>query len=146
MTVIDERNARAFCCEDISLIENYDKAAADKTQTWDTHHRRETDEGISKRELIRRGEYIQRPASELIFLPHDEHVSLHHSGEKNHFFGKHLPAEMRRKMSLANRGRHPSEETREKLRQLHLGKHWYNDGTRSIKAVSCPPGFHPGRL
>lgn len=28
---------KKFCKEDPSMIENYDKAIADKTQTWDCH-------------------------------------------------------------------------------------------------------------
>ena len=37
--MICEHYARKFCCEDISLIENYALAVADTTQTWDCHHR-----------------------------------------------------------------------------------------------------------
>lgn len=37
--MINEFNVNAFCCEDISKIENYDKAVADKTQTWHCHHK-----------------------------------------------------------------------------------------------------------
>ena len=33
--------AKNYCSEDISLIENYDKAVNDKEQTWHCHHRRE---------------------------------------------------------------------------------------------------------
>lgn len=29
--MIDKRRAKAFCCDDISKIENYDKAEIDKT-------------------------------------------------------------------------------------------------------------------
>lgn len=31
-----------FCRDDLSKIENYDKAMADSAQTWDCHHRLET--------------------------------------------------------------------------------------------------------
>lgn len=31
--MISEKNAKRFCRDDISLIENYDKAVADKKQT-----------------------------------------------------------------------------------------------------------------
>ena len=40
-----------FCCEDISLIENYKDAVEDKTQIWDCHHRREISENKSSYEL-----------------------------------------------------------------------------------------------
>ena len=33
--------AKKFCKDDISLIENFDKAISDSNQTWDCHHRRE---------------------------------------------------------------------------------------------------------
>ena len=36
--------ANAYCSEDISNIENYDKAIADKEQTWVCHHRLEIHE------------------------------------------------------------------------------------------------------
>ena len=39
--MINEHNAKKFCKEDISKIENYDKAIADTTQVWDCHHRTE---------------------------------------------------------------------------------------------------------
>ena len=51
--MISKRSAKAYCRDDISLIENYDKAIADKTQVWDCHHRRETI--YSVKELIEIG-------------------------------------------------------------------------------------------
>ena len=51
------KNVQNFCCEDISLIENYEQAISDKTQTWDCHHRSETDLGLSRDELIERNLY-----------------------------------------------------------------------------------------
>ena len=35
-------NLDKICCEDISLIENYESAISDKTEMWDCHHRLET--------------------------------------------------------------------------------------------------------
>ena len=66
---------KKYCKEDISLIENYNDAIADKEQTWDCHHRRENI--LSRKELIKLGEYFNRPASELIFLTQKEHRALH---------------------------------------------------------------------
>ena len=40
--MISENQVKKYCREDISLIENYDKAINDKTQTWDCHHRKES--------------------------------------------------------------------------------------------------------
>ena len=42
--MINLYNAKRFCREDISLIENYKEAISDKYKTWDIHHRRECDE------------------------------------------------------------------------------------------------------
>ena len=39
--MINENKAKRFCREDISLIENYDKAINDATGVWHCHHRRE---------------------------------------------------------------------------------------------------------
>ena len=200
--MISKRSAKAFCKDDISLIENYDKAIADKSQVWHCHHRRETI--FSRKDLIEIGEYYNRPACELIFLTSLEHYRLHNIGkslsaetrkkmsEANK--GKHHSAETRKKLSEANKGKHHSEETRKKLSEAnkgkHLseetrkkmsealngenhpffgkhhseetrkkmsealkskptcikGKHWYNNGVKSIIAKTCPEGFVPGRI
>lgn len=125
--MIDEKHARRLCLEALSLIENYDKAVADKNETWDIHHRRETDEGLSGRELLRRKEYFHRPACELIFLKHGEHSRLHNLGNKYML------------------GQRRSEATRKKIAAAHVGRHWYNNGVKNVCAKSCPPGFVKGR-
>ena len=112
--------AQGYCKDDISLIENYDKAIADDTQTWHCHHRRETI--YSRSGLIEIGEYYNRPACELIFLTSLEHNRLHKSGN-------HLSAETRKKMSESKNGenhpmfgKHHSEETRKKMSEATKGK------------------------
>ena len=122
--------AQGYCKDDISLIENYDKAFSDTTQMWHCHHRRETI--YSRSGLIEIGEYYNRPACELIFLTPFEHHRLHklgkhHSeetrkkmseskkGENHPFFGKHHSEETIKKMSEATKGKHHSEETRKKM-------------------------------
>ena len=87
-------NANKFCNEDIRLIENYEKAINDVTQTWDCHHRKETDEGLSAKKLIELGLYYGRPASEFIFLTKAEHMKLHNKGKS-----KPKSEEHRRKQS-----------------------------------------------
>lgn len=82
------KNVNKFCCEDISLIENYDLAIADNTQTWHCHHRLETDENKSMEELIDLGLYYDRPAPELIFLTEHDHKSIHHKGKEGWNKGK----------------------------------------------------------
>lgn len=68
-----------YCCEDISLIENYDKAINDLTEKYDCHHRLEIqgDKRFSVDDLKEMGLYFNRPASELIFLTRSEHRHLH---------------------------------------------------------------------
>ena len=80
--MINEYYAKLYCCEDLSLIENYALAIADMSELWDCHHRGEILPcGRFKAEdLMKFGLYYNRPASELIFLTHAEHSSLHHKG------------------------------------------------------------------
>ena len=75
------KDLKRYCREPLNNIENYQKAVADLTQMWECHHRKETDEGYSHKELIELGLYYYRPADELIFLTEREHKSLHHKGK-----------------------------------------------------------------
>ena len=120
--MINKNLAIKYCKNDISLIENYDKAIADTTQVWHCHHRRETI--YSAKELIDIGEYYNRPACELIFLTPNEHHKLHN-------LGKHHSEESLKKMSEKKKGennpmfgKHLSEETKKKMREAHKGKHF----------------------
>ena len=148
------KSVKKFCKDDISLIENYDKAIADKTQTWQCHHRRETI--YSAKELIQIGEYYNRPACELIFLTKSDHNKVHH-------LGKHTSEETKKKMHEAKKGKHRSEETRlkisaalkgksllketcKKMSEARKGTHWYNNGVTNILAKTCPEGFVKGML
>ena len=119
--MINLKNVKKICKDDISLIENYEKAINDKTQTWHCHHRRETI--YSRSGLIEIGEYYNRPACELILLTKSEHMKLHQ-------LGKHLSEDTRRKLSEANKGKssgmkgkHHTEDTRRKLSETKKGKH-----------------------
>lgn len=132
------RHDKNYCCEDISKIENYNKAMADTTQTWDCHHRLELQNGnyVSWKKLKKDGLYYNRPASELIFLTKSEHRKLHckikpmseevkkqisqtlkgkYVGEKHPMYGKHFSDETKRKMSEAHKGRKMSEEAHKKV-------------------------------
>lgn len=113
-------------CRHPELIENYDKAIADNSQTWEVHHRKE--EFYSYKELVERGEYFDVSPEDLIFLTKEEHnkidshckrnseankgkkrgpfseehrrkLSEAHKGPKNHMFGKKHSAETKRKIS-----------------------------------------------
>ena len=50
--MINEYQAKRYCKEDLSKIENYDKAIADTSQIWDCHHRTEIWWNCSKKELL----------------------------------------------------------------------------------------------
>ena len=79
--MINEKYAKLYCSEDISLIENYQEAIADQTRMWDIHHRRECDsEGrtlFTKKQLIEMNLYYKRPAPELIFATKSMHMKMH---------------------------------------------------------------------
>ena len=156
--MINERFVKSYCKDDISMIENYDKAIADKTQVWHCHHRRETI--FSKSDLIEIGEYYNRPACELIFLTKSEHHRLHNLGKPSCMKGKHHSAETRKKMSELKKGKPTwikgkccSVETRKKMSEAHKGKptcikgtRWYNNGVICVRAKTCPEGFVKGRI
>ena len=172
--MINLKNVKKFCKDDISLIENYDKAIADKSLVWHCHHRRETI--FSRKDLIEIGGYYNRPACELIFLTPTDHHRLHNlgkslsvetrkkfseakKGENHPMFGKHHSEETRKKMSEANKGennywfgkptwnkgKHLSEETRKMMSEAKKGKHWYNNGMQNVFTYECPEGFVQGR-
>lgn len=118
-------------CKNYTEIENYDKAIADTIQTWDCHHRLELIEtgGVVDalaQDLIDWGIYYNRPADELIFLTHAEHMSLHNKNKK-------VSEETKKRMSESAKKRDfgylkvikrapVSEETKAKLSAAHKGK------------------------
>lgn len=117
------RVLRRVCSDSISNIENYDKAVADESSTWDLHHRRELDsDGTrhSREELISQNLYYHRPASELIFLRHDEHCRLHREGN-NPWKGRHHSRETKALMSSRQKGHVVTQETREKISRTKKG-------------------------
>lgn len=68
-----EPNCKCFCRHP-ELIENYDKAIADTTQTWDCHHRME--KYFPRKTLIAIGWYYDCEPEELIFLTPAEHRKI----------------------------------------------------------------------
>ena len=151
--MINTRNARMFCCEDIRLIENYDAASKDDTQVWDIHHRLEED-GETKRtknELISQHLYYSRPAKELVFLTRLDHTNLHHNNKAK----KHSD-ETRKRQSERQKGHwtgaaNPNfggmtEEHRRHLSESHKGIKWWNNGKVNVQARECPgPDFKRGK-
>ena len=130
--MVNEKYAKSYCKEDISKIENYDKAIADTTQTWECHHRDEViilPSGIkeirSSKDLIAMGRYYSCPANELIFLTKEEHRNLHFKDIKH-------SVEHCRKIGESHKGITHSEETKEKISKNGVkGRHWkLSDETR----------------
>ena len=115
--MINEQCAHTYCKDDITKIENYDKAINDTTQTWHLHHRLElTLDGEfahSKSDLQRMNMYYDRPYFELIFLTKSEHQRIH---------AQNCSDETRKKLSESHKGKTHSNETRKKMSELHKGK------------------------
>lgn len=111
--MISEITVYAFCIEEPSLIENYDKAIADKNETWVCHHRNEITLNKTQKELQKLGMYFHRPASELIFITKGEHTALHNKfskrGNKYSVGRKHSDEELYR-MSESMKGKHTGEK------------------------------------
>ena len=105
--------AKRFCKEDISKIENYDKAISDTTKMWHCHHRTEIWWNCSKKDLIENECYYNRKACELIFLTPAEHKRLHNVNKSD---------ETRRKMSESLKGHKCNEETKRKISDANKGK------------------------
>ena len=76
--MIDLYRAKKYCKDDISLIENYDKAI-NSTERWVIHHKLELRDDYKNtvNDLILMNLYYNRPAEELIFLSNKEHTSYH---------------------------------------------------------------------
>lgn len=106
--MINENKVKRFCCEDISLIENYDKAINDPNTCWHCHHRNEFFAGISvSMNLLKDiGLYYDCPADELIFLSMKEHRSLH---------GRNMSKNTLAKLSRTSKGRCHSDEVKKRI-------------------------------
>lgn len=88
--MISEKKAKKYCNGDISKIENYDKAFADKDETWDFHHRAEMLPcGNFSRDTLKKYDlYYNRPSEELILLTHSEHTRLHITPHITHNYSR----------------------------------------------------------
>lgn len=118
------RRAKSYCKDDISLIENYDKAIADTTQIWECHHRDEIKvlpSGITvlrnKEDLIAEDRYYDCPANELIFLTKKEHVRIHLSCKE--IQDKAINSRIGMKRSDKFKKEHSI-----RMQGLHKGQHW----------------------
>lgn len=122
-----------YCLEPLENIEGWDEMLNDTSDTiWQLHHRDEIkdDAVVRKKELKSRGEYYNLPANKLIFLTESEHKSIHMTGVKNPFFGKHFSEKTRRKLSKSHKGKNfkdsmtpeAFEGWRKKNSESHKGK------------------------
>lgn len=113
--MIEIKRVNKYCKDDISLIENYQIAINDNTQTWVCHHKDEVKvlpSGIkvyrSKEELIENGRYYNCPANELILLTKADHNKVHCS-DKPHTVNHN------KAISNGMKGHRCSEECRKKM-------------------------------
>ena len=132
--MINESQARKFC-KDYTLIENYEDAVNDPTQTWHCHHI--LGEILTRQQLLDHDFYYDVPPCMLKFVTKAEHTRLH---SKNHteesrrkiseaMKGHIVTDETRQKMSEALKGKQPTEETRRKISEAMKG-HIVTDETR----------------
>ena len=135
MTGSKKHNRHKFCSEPLELVENYKQAEAENFKGWCIHHRLEIQQDgtrVSAQELIDKGLYWHRPAEELVFMRCGEHVSLHSKG-------KHFSEEHRQKIAETLKGKHLSAEHRKKLSEAkrgdnnpNFGKHHTEDHRQKI--------------
>lgn len=113
---------KKFCTE-YWLIENYDQAVADESQTWCCHHRREIEYNLSRIELQALGFYFNRPFAELIFLTPEEHKRLHRKGKRHTEESKAKMSAARKGKEAPNKGKHLTEEWKQRLSVVKKGTH-----------------------
>ena len=130
--MINEKQAKKYCKEDISMIKNYDLAIADTTQVWHCHHMTETWWNCTSKELIENECYYNRKACELIFLTPAEHKRLHKQGHPSAFKGRKHSEESRIKMSESLKGHTVSEETRKKMSEANKGRTFTEDAKKKM--------------
>lgn len=115
--MINEKKVKKFC-KDYTLIENYEEAVNDKTQTWHCHHI--LGEILTSEQLKDHDFYYDVPPCMLKFVTKAEHIRLH-------FKGRTFSEEHRRKISETLKGHTVSDETRRKMSEA---KNNISDETR----------------
>lgn len=117
--MINEEQAKRYCCEDISLIENYEEAV-NSGEKYDVHHKLGL--WFNKQWLIDNGFYYKQRAEMLMFMKHSEHMTLHWSDNK-YTLGRTHSEESKQKISKAKMGHSVSEEAKQKMSDAKRGKH-----------------------
>lgn len=128
-----KKDGTAYCgcfCVNPELIENYEKAIADKEHTWICHHKLEA--FYTMEELKDLGKYFDRPPRELIFVETEkDHQYWPHKGQlegykklskakMNHI----VSDEAKEKIRKNHIGLKASEDVKRKMSEAHKGKHW----------------------
>ena len=121
------KGVKCYCKDDISLIENYEKAVNDNTQIWHCHHRLETDLNMSLQELIDNDLYLNRPASELIFLTKGEHTTIH---KTNHIVSQKTRNKISKTLKQTYK-EHP--EILENITKKRKGRKAWNKGIMGVR-------------
>lgn len=125
------KKAKQYCCEDISLIENYEQAINDDNEEtiWICHHRNGIILNKTHEELEAMGLYYNRPACELLFLTTNEHTRLHN--EK-----RWESQEKRDKLSEKRKKYFESQENRVKQSDA-AKKRWESQEAREKHSKAC---------
>lgn len=99
------------------------------------------------KELKDRGMYYGRPSSELIFLPHEEHMRIHltvRNFGNTYFKGKKHTEDAKKKNRLAHigqtsgfKGHHHSEHAKELLAKSRIGKKMSDETKAKIGAKTA---------
>ena len=147
MTDHQKKNRKSYCSEPLELVENYQQALVENFKGWDIHHRGEILPcgRFSTDDLKKFGLYWNRPASELIWLRHGEHIMLHNIGN-TYMKGHKHSEESRQKMSEANKGKHKSTETRNKIAEARKGKHLSEETCKKLSAaLKGKPTWNKGK-
>ena len=147
--MINFKYVNKYCCEDLRLIENYEQAV-NGPEIWDCHHRKETDLGLSKIELIEQRLYFNRPAAELIFLTRSEHTKIHMTGENHPMYCKNSEdymteeaiKEKRQKQSIAGKKRYKDPKERKKTGDVTRNCPWMNNGVTECRPKTQEEIYH----
>lgn len=121
---------KQYCKEDISLIDNYEQAINDTISTWHCHHKLEINYDYTNtiKDMKLMNIYYNRPASELIFLTREEHMSLHHKGFKYSEESKLKISNSRKGQPSPNKGKHVTDEQKRKQSNAMKGHIPWNKG------------------